>query len=337
MSNITVTEIARLANVSKATVSRVINNKSGVGNETRERVKRLIEELGGEQAGPLATRTKSKIFGVVIPDITNPFFAQLSKALVSACDQYGYSILLSITDFDPVLEGNGIKTLVSKCVDGVFLISACSEALPEHERMAKYDVPCMLLDRLPAGIKYFSSILNDNAYATYMCCEQLIRNGSRDIFFITGNAGLSTTQERLDGYKDALKQYGIEFRPEYVYAGDYTINGGYEAIIEMEKTGAKYTSVVASNDLMALGAMKALREFGYRIPEDVQIVGFDNIPYSQYVSPQLTTVQQPCVEMGRRAAKMMVDYVSMSIEQRKRVNPSIIRLQPKLLKRETTL
>ena len=141
-----------------------------------------------------------------------------------------------------------------------------------------------------------------------------------------------TAQERLKGYKHALQRYGLKYNPELVRKGNYTLESGYAAILEMERTGVRYSAVLCANDLMAMGAIKALRELSYDIPGDKEVIGFDNIEYTQYTDPPLTTVQQPTIEMGRKAVGLIID----AIEGRLGGRSTCIHLQPKLLRRKTT-
>lgn len=328
----TVEEIARLAGVSKATVSRVLNDSpSGVGAETRKRVQQIIEKMGYTNNHSTDYKyIRSKTIALLIPDVTNPYFADIVKAVEMRAKEDDYMVVLANTDFVPKIELEYISKLIAKRVDGFILVSSCSCSFKEHFKPRKYGIPMIMLDRRISGLDDYPSVCSDNVYASYKACEMLIRKGAHSIVFCAGNEGISTSEERLEGYKEALNQHGIPFWEDYVKYGHYTVEGGYNAIINLEKAGMKYDAILAANDLMGLGAVKALKELSYKIPEDVQIIGFDNVTFSQFCSPSLSTIQQPTVEMGKKAAEMLIEMIHGEKISRN------IRLQPKLILRETT-
>lgn len=331
---LTMDEIARMAGVSKATVSRVVNNiPDGVSTVTRDRIKRIITDLQYDNDATIEGRRgmRSHAVALILPDITNPFFAELAKEVTADARQRGYSVLLGNTEFSKEMEMEYIRAFIAKKVDGVILVSVGAECQKEHQMLGKYHVPCILLDRDVEGMERSALVVSDNVFAGFSCCELLIRNGSRDVAFISGSVDVSTSIERLEGYKQALKQYDIPFRQDMVRQGNYTMESGYQTVIELERTGLHYSAILAANDMMALGALKALKELDYRVPEQVQIVGFDNIVFAQYLDPPLTTVQQPTTEMGRHAAQLMIDAIEGKLRQK-----VVLRLQPKLLRRKTT-
>jgi hypothetical protein len=160
-----------------------------------------------------------------------------------------------------------LSNLVAKKVDGIILVSCGNKCQREHFMPEKYRIPMVLLDRKLDGSNCFG-VYADNEYVTFRACETLIHNGSKEIAFISGSIGTYTSLERLNGYKDALKQYGIAFNPELIKKGNYTMESGYEAVLELERAGICYSAVIAANDMMALGALKALKELSYQVPEE---------------------------------------------------------------------
>ena len=331
MMKITLDEIARMANVSKSTVSRVMNNvPGGVSDETRGRVKDVLTRMN-YQADDVR-RIKSRSIGLIIPDITNPFFAELAREISDIALRNDYTVLLGNSGGLEDNETRIITAFVAKKVDGVVLVPVGSESLEAYQLFSKYHVPCVLVDREIPGMEKCASVLSDNETISFSCCELLIGNGSLDIAYIMGPSETYTAQERLKGYKHALQRYGLKYNPELVRKGNYTLESGYAAILEMERTGVRYSAVLCANDLMAMGAIKALRELSYDIPGDKEVIGFDNIEYTQYTDPPLTTVQQPTIEMGRKAVGLIIDV----IEGRLGGRSTCIHLQPKLLRRKTT-
>lgn len=334
MAKITLDEIARMAGVSKATVSRVMNNvQEGVSDATRQHVKKIIEELNYDTDSALAARRgmRSHSIGLIVPDITNPFFSELAREIGNVAMYYGYSVLLGNTGFAMDVECRYITAFIAKKVDGLILVSSGSECQDAHMMLQKYRVPCVLLDRDIQGLKCSALVQSDNANASYNCCDLLIRNGSRNVVYISGPTHVTTSQERLEGYKRALKKHNIASASELIKRGNYTLESGYNAVLELERAGIRYSGILAANDMMALGALKALQELSYRIPDEIEIIGFDNIVYTQYTDPPLTTVQQPTIEMGREAIRLMMDAIDGKLKKVEN-----IRLQPKLLRRKTT-
>ena len=355
---ITMDEIAKLAGVSKATVSRVLNDSEcGVGEQTRVRVKKIAEELGYsvEQTEKKKNVSFTRYIALILPDITNPFFADLAKSVENSLRRKGYSLVLANTDFSEDNEAAQIRELMVKRLEGILLVPSGIRAREEHDLPRRYQIPMVLLDRKLEGISDIPGVYSNNEYASVISCEHLIRKGARDIVFISGPLNVSTSIERFEGYKGArdivfisgplnvstsierfegykavLAQHSIPFRPEMCRHGSYTVESGYNAVLELERSGISYSAILAANDLMALGALKAVREFGYRVPEDVQIIGFDNIEFSQYCEPSLSTMQQPTFDMGAKAVELLTGI----IEKRDPVQPE--RLIPKLLMRKTT-
>ena len=330
---ITMDEIAKLAGVSKATVSRVLNDSEcGVGEQTRVRVKKIAEELGYsvEQTEKKKNVSFTRYIALILPDITNPFFADLAKSVEQSLRRKGYSLVLANTDFSEDNEAAQIRELMVKHLEGILLVPSGIRAREEHDLPRRYQIPMVLMDRKLEGISDIPGVYSNNEYASVISCEHLIRKGARDIVFISGPLNVSTSIERFEGYKAVLAQHSIPFRPEMCRHGSYTVESGYNAVLELERSGISYSAILAANDLMALGALKAVREFGYRVPEDVQIIGFDNIEFSQYCEPSLSTMQQPTFEMGAKAVELLTGI----IEKRDPVQPE--RLIPKLLMRKTT-
>lgn len=330
---ITMDEIAKLAGVSKATVSRVLNeSECGVGEQTRVRVKKIAEELGYsvEQTEKKKNVSFTRYIALILPDITNPFFADLAKSVEQSLRRKGYSLVLANTDFSEDNEAAQIRELMVKRLEGILLVPSGIRAREEHDLPRRYQIPMVLMDRKLEGISDIPGVYSNNEYASVISCEHLIRKGARDIVFISGPLNVSTSIERFEGYKAVLAQHSIPFRPEMCRHGSYTVESGYNAVLELERSGISYSAILAANDLMALGALKAVREFSYRVPEDVQIIGFDNIEFSQYCEPSLSTMQQPTFDMGAKAVELLTGI----IEKRDPVQPE--RLIPKLLMRKTT-
>lgn len=330
---VTVEEIAKIAGVSKATVSRVLNNvPEGVGPATRAKVQKIIEQMNysTDRSSFTARTMRSRSIALVLPDITNPFFADIAKAVEAKAKNEGYITILANTDFSEENEIKYLASLVAKKIDGIILVPSGAVCRQEHLLPEKWGIPMVLLDRQLEGSKDWLGVYSDNEYASFRCCELLINNGSDKIAFLSGPLGVSTAEERLEGYRLALRQYGYGYDPKLVKYGDYTVESGYKAVLQLEREGIRYSAILAANDMMALGALNALKELAYRVPEEVELIGFDNITFSQYFDPPLSTIQQPTVEMGSKATEMLLRVIDGQTAVQSE------RLQPRLLMRKTT-
>lgn len=331
---VTMDEIARIAGVSKATVSRVVNQKAeGVSDATRKRIQELLDRMG-YQASPVfsaGTNAKTKTIGLIVPDITNPFFPRLVEAVEEIASLNGYLVLLGNTNFSSEKEDGYISAFIAKKVDGIILASVQSRYSNAYDLFKKYDVPYVLVDRNIRHSHYGAGVFVCNDYALFTACEYLIRHGNTDIAFISGPAMLSTSVDRIEGYRAALTQYQIPYQEDLVKYGNYTVDSGYQAIMELYEDQIRFTAVIASNDTMAIGAMNALRKLKINVPEQVEVIGFDDIEFGKMISPALTTIQQPVREMGRKAASILLSLINGKDPEHKVVN-----LDARLIVREST-
>ncbi|WP_195542877.1 LacI family DNA-binding transcriptional regulator [Massiliimalia timonensis] len=332
---VTLDDIARMANVSKATVSRVLNHStSGVGEETRRRVQAVIDEL--EYRPNLLARgisiSKTKTLGVIVPDISNPFFATLVQQIESYAFEKKYTVLVCTTDNLPEKEERCIAVMITKHVDGVILASAVSEQIEGHLRFQKYGIPCVMVDRkIQTQSELSGGVYVDNEYAFFLATEQLIQSGNHKIAFLSGPVGAATSKERIEGYHYALQAHKIEALPQLMCVGKHSIQSGYNCVMRMHQDRIPFTAVLASSDVIALGAVQALKELGIRIPEEVEVIGFDNIEFGALLDPPLTTIEQPIAELARRSVAMLLELISNAVLKEKN-----IRLEPKLIYRKTT-
>lgn len=331
---VTISDIARMANVSKATVSRVINNKpEGVGKETRDNVLRIIEECGFQPSmiarGLVTNKTKS--LGLIITDIANSFFPLLVRGVEDYAKKFGYSIFLCNSDNSPKKEKEYIRAFIEKNVDGVILSSSMTETSFHHKILKSKNIPLVLLDRCVDGSDYDACVFLDNVKGAYLAVNYLIDNGHKNIAFISGTKTAIISLNRLKGYKKALEDRNIKVNEDIIVDGDWQIDSGYKRTMELLDQGKEFTAIFAGNDLMAVGAVKALKSRNIKIPEEVEIIGFDNIDLSWIIEPQLSTVGQPAYKMGAKGAQQLINL----IEGKKILNKSII-LEPELILRETT-
>jgi len=328
---VTIRDIAEKANVSIATVSRVINNKSeGVGEETRKRILKLVKELGYQPnalARGLVTK-KTKTVGLIIPDITNPFFADIARGVEDQANLFGYNVFLCNTDDDLDKENKYINALKEKYVDGIIFTSSSIPNQNHIVELIKTGIPTILMDR-QIDDKHVVGIFIDNLLGGYIATKHLLELGYSRIACITGPLFLKSAVERLQGYEKALNEYGMEVDNEIVAEGTYKMESGYETAKELLAKGVR--TFFVCNDIMALGVCKAVKESGYNIPEDVSVVGFDDIQISHVIEPPLTTVRQPSYDMGKEAIKMLVKLI-----EGKKIRKKIVKFKPELVIRQST-
>ncbi|AEB11430.1 LacI family DNA-binding transcriptional regulator [Marinithermus hydrothermalis] len=298
--NVTIYEVAQEAGVSVATVSRVLNS-GRVAPETRRRVLEAMDRLGylpNTLARSLATGT-SRAVGVIIPDAAGPLYGRMLRGVGDALEAAGYTYITGTSARDPDREARMLRDLGARKVDAVVLIGSSLDGSALRALGAALP-PVVLVEREGGGAGA-PAVTVDNEGAAYAATRYLIARGHTRIAHVRGprRAG----QERYAGYRRALREAGLAEGP--VVSGDFSELGGYRAMRALlERPG--FTAVFLANDRMALGAYKALREAGVRVPEEVSVVGFDDLVFAAYLDPPLTTLRQPAYELGRAAAKAVL-------------------------------
>lgn len=306
--SIRMSDVARRARVSTATVSRVLAGYPHVSTETRQRVLQAIEDLQyhPNRLARSLRRSASKLVVVILPDITNPFFSEIVKGLEEAAAERGFHVLLGNTGNSVEREQELLGLTDERFVDGVILATA---RLPRSVlQRRKPRVPLVMAceyvdaDEVP-------TVAIDNRAAARDAVERLIAAGHRRIACVTGPMEVVLSRDRLQGYLEALRAAGITPEDRLIVRGDWTFASGYAAAATLFAYGPPPTALFCSNDEMALGCMKWLQDHGLHVPADVSVVGFDDIPASTWVTPELTTVRQPKAEIGRRAMSLLLDLV----------------------------
>ena len=305
---VTIFDVAREANVSNATVSRVINNK-GVSEEKRERVLRAMAKLGyvvNSQARSLAGG-QSHIIGLLVESLTVAYFGEIARGVDEKMAAMQYDLMLYTTHRHQGRESVYVTSLTRNLVDGLLLVlPRKAEAYVEILRRRRF--PFVLVD--PTGLGFeVPSVGTKNRQGAYDATRYLIELGHHRIGFITGDMALGCALDRLEGYRQALSEAGLPLAPELIQEGDFLQPGGYicaNTLLDLEHPP---TAIFASNDVSAFGAMEAVRQRGLRIPEDCSILGFDDIPQAALAYPALTTVRQPLTELGSVAAQLLLTYI----------------------------
>lgn len=326
-------EIAAHAGVSQATVSRVINNKPNVREETRRRVLKVIDELGyvpNAEARSLVTRRTNKI-GLIVSDIVNPFYPELVESVEGLARESGYVTLLCNTQRDPSKDQIYARFLIEQRVAGV-LFTSITPRSGAPEQLMQAGIPFVFVNRYLKGLAV-PSVLTDNESGAYRMTQYLLDLGHSRIAFIRGLPNTTTSQDREAGYRRSLMDHGFKAENVYLERGDYIREAAYEATSRLLQLPVPPTAIFCANDCMAFGALDAAWDAGVRVPEDLSVVGFDNIPLSSLRAISLTTMEQPMAKMARRALEILLDL----IEGKELLQDSVIEVyEPELIVRRTS-
>lgn len=327
----TMKDIARLAGVSTSTVSHVINKSRFVSDEIAERVNNAAQQLNYAPSA-LARSLKmnrTKTIGMLVTTSTNPFFGEVVKGVERSCYHQGYNLILCNTEGDNQRMKASINTLLQKRVDGLLLM--CSTL--EGERLDVFDrypdIPIVVMDWGP--ILFASDKIQDNSLqGGYMAAKHLIESGHKEIGCITGPLIRHQAQMRYEGYKRALAEAGIAINPDWIVESDFECEGGYQAFEKLYQRGKLPSALFVSNDMMAMGVIQAANQRGLRVPDDLSLIGYDDVHIAKFMTPALTTIHQPKYRLGKAA----VDTLLYRLE-----NPDttaqVVQLEPTLVVRSS--
>lgn len=327
----TIRDVARVAQTSVSTVSRFLTQKGPVAETTRQRIVEAIRSLGYQPnavaRGLVQKRTGT--VGVVIPDVANPFYSEVLRGMSDVAAENQFRLLLLNADLSFEKERDCFALLREQQVDGV--IYASGMVTPEHrEIFQQLGRPVVLCATYDPDYP-FPAVLVDSHIGGVLALEHLIELGHREIAIIRGpQADQIAGRPRWQGYESAAARAGIELRPEWVLEGDFRLESGYDAMARLLAGDRIPTAVAAGSDLMAIGAMGAVLDHGLRVPEDISVVGFDNIAMSGAIRPRLTTVGQPMYDLGARAVSLLSDAIAGQQA------PPVEWIQPSLVVRGST-
>ncbi|MGL5379168.1 LacI family DNA-binding transcriptional regulator [Clostridium sp.] len=331
MAKATLVDIAKKANVSRTTVSMVLNKKEiNVSDETRNRIFEAAKELNyipNSLARSLSTN-KSYTIGFVIPDIENPFFAEMAKAIETEAEKHGYSIILCNTFNSGKKEEEYITLLISKLVDGV-VIAASGESNRSTELLKGNNIPFVVVDRHINEEEDFNGVFCDNGDGIRLGVEYLVNKGYKNIAFVGTDKNEVVKNSRLMYFCELAKEYNV-FNKELIDSGDISLDGGIIATEKLIKKGLPIDVIFYSSDVMAIGGMKCLLRKGYKIPEDISILGYDNIGICSFIEPELTTIAQPIYNMGKESCNLLIEIINSKSKDKK-----VINLDPYLVERKT--
>jgi DNA-binding LacI/PurR family transcriptional regulator len=307
---INIAEIAKLIGVSKTTVSRVINNKSEVKKETRDKILQAIEKYNYQPNifAKAINKKETKILAIVIPYevnhiFFNSYFEEVLRGISTQANSQGYFILLCYT------HEKGFENLIEqRLVDGFILISPGTTDRYIIKLLDKNKSPFIATSKI-IGEKDLTFVDVNNFYGATLAVEYLVTLGHRKIGLILNNPTLASNQDRLDGYKAVLANYALTYDDQLVKQGNNSINSGYKNMLELFKFNP--TAIFVASDMMAIGAIRAIKERNLRIPDDISIIGFDDIPFVELIEPPLTTIRQPAFEKGVTATKLLLRQIQM--------------------------
>lgn len=302
-------DIARAAGVSQSTVSRVINDRPGVKPETREHVLRTIRERGfivDATARSLLTG-RSNLLGLIVSNITNPFYAEVTQAVARTAFAHGYNLILGNTEELPDRQAAYLDLLMQHRVDGVIMASSVEGTGDLIAPVVEVGFPLVLVNRVLENLP-IDSVTTDNLAAGEQATLHLLDHGHTRIAYVGGRPDTTTNRDRLTGYRNALAERGVGFDERLVSDGDFTRESGYARVRALLADGA-VTAVVGGDDTIAFGCMDAVAAASLRVPEDVAVVGFDDVALASMRSVSLTSVRQPTEEMGGSAVEMLIERI----------------------------
>jgi|HubBroStandDraft_1064217.scaffolds.fasta_scaffold73828_1 DNA-binding LacI/PurR family transcriptional regulator len=323
-------DIARVANVSHSTVSRALRNSPLVSRETTEKIKEIAHKSGyrvSAVARSLAT-SKTRTIGVVVTSVVDPFVAEVVTGIENMAINQGYSVFLASCNAEAVREAQVVQSFEERRVDGIIVMDSRVGSL-YAEHLTKMKVPIVLINKFRLG-EFMYSVAIDNVIASRDATSHLIQLGHTRVAYIGDRDGFQSDTDRFGGYRQALEHADIPFQPHLVAHGDGKPAGGEEAMQQLLTLPERPTAVFCFNDMSALGALGALRAHNLRVPEDISLVGFDDLFFTPYTHPPLTTVRQPKEHMGRLATEIVLKLLSgMSCEYN-------VKVQGELIVREST-
>jgi DNA-binding LacI/PurR family transcriptional regulator len=336
---VSIKDIAKAAGVSHSTVSRALSDSPLVSDQTKARVQHLAQEMGyspNTLARSLVTRQTYSV-GVVVTTIADPFIAEVVQGIEATAHDHGYTVILCNSGAEPQREIAAVEMLRSKRVDGVIVTSSRVGALYLHH-LERIGVPIVLINNHnEQSGRYTFTVTVDNCHGGHQATKHLIELGHRRIAYITAPADHSSDRDRMVGYSQALADEGIESDPTLIIPGNGRAEGGERALEAVVALGSLPNAVFCYNDMTAIGLISAARRAGLAVPDDIAVVGFDDIPFASYSYPPLTTIAQPKIEMGQLAMKMALSLMAMDTENDEKEELANIVVQGKLIVRASTV
>lgn len=330
MRKVTLQDVAEYTNVSRTTASMVLNDKKiNVSKETRNRILEAAKELNyipNSLARSLSTK-KSYTIGFIIPDIENPFFAEMAKAIETEAEKQGYSVILCNTFNNSKKEEEYIRLLISKLVDGVIIV-VNGKKNNSMNLLKSNEVPFVIVDRHANEVEDIKGVFCDNEEGIRIGIDYLMKKEYKNIAFIGSTQNEIGLNSRIKYFEKISKEYNI-FNESLLAEDAISLQGGINATERLIMKNRSIDAIFYSSDVMAIGGMKCLLRKGFKIPEDIGVLGYDNIGICSYIEPELTTIAQPIYNMGREAFTLLIDVANNNQKE------NIINLKPYLVERKT--
>ncbi len=333
VKQVTLRDIAKITGFSINTVSRALNGKDEVHAETRIKILAAAEKLGyrPNRLAKGLRSNKTGTIGVVVTDVANPFFSALVKGIARAARDLDYSIILQDSDEDYAGEEEAIKVLLAEQVDGI-LITPVQSQRRTIERLAEVRFPFVLVGRFFRDLDT-NYVVPDDYQGGFMATEHLLNQGHRDLAMINGPLHISSARERFEGFSDALRNHGVPVNSSQVVTGALTVEDGLTLSLSMLRGDSRPSAIVCYSDFVAFGVMQGIREAGLSVPEDIAVVGFDDVRMSSCLHVSLTTIKSPKEELGRRAVQSLISRLE---DNRDKSGTERIRLDVQLIARESS-
>jgi LacI family transcriptional regulator len=326
-------DVARLAGVSVATVSAVLNGKDTVSAGATRRVEEAMKALDyhPDQVARSLRVGRTNVIGMIVPDISNPFFSEIMRSVEEASEKKGFSVIMCDSNEDSGRERRHLSTLYSRRVDGVLLASSVSDAAQDRLTMRRF--PIVFVDAIPVGTKY-GAVIVDNLQGAHAATRHLIELGHSKVAIITGSLDRSVAIDRLEGYRKAMQEAGLVVADDYIKKGDFHVTSGYRCGIELMKSPEAPTAIFSCNNAMTLGLLRALADLSIPCPARVSVVGFDDADWATSFAPRITCVAQPTNEIGKVATEMLLEKI---LSRNGNHEPPNVVLQAELRVRESAM
>jgi LacI family transcriptional regulator len=314
---VTIKDIARKFRCSPSTVSRALNNHPSINEDTRRNLQEYAQKVGYQrnQVSLNLLNTKTASIGVIVPTINNYYESAIIEGIDGILHPLGYTLNICVTNEQYLLESEYVTKLLSNRVEGIFL-SVSQETYDsghyEHlENAGKRNLPLIFIDRDYEGFSA-GSVTIDDYHGAFAAVEHLIRTGRRRIAHLKGPNGMAVTEQRFRGYTECLTKHGLPVEEKLIINTNFKVESALEPTAQLLQLEQRPDAIFGVNDQVAIGAMKVIREKGWRVPEDIAVVGFDNSPISPYISPSLTSVARPGRQIGEEAARIFLNYINVA-------------------------
>ncbi|AMW32029.1 MAG: LacI family DNA-binding transcriptional regulator [Fervidobacterium pennivorans] len=327
MKKISIKDVAKKAGVSISTVSRVLTNSAPVSEELREKVIQAVQELGYSPSSIARSLRNgaTKTIGFILPDITNPFFANIVRGAEDYLRQHGYTLIFGSSDQDKNEENHILEALLSKHIDGL-LFTGSGDSNPKLLRKIEQGLKVVFLDRIIRGVNS-SYVIVDNKRGISLLVDHLLDDGHKSFLFINGDKNTFSAKQRYEAFLQRMKSGKYKYEHHFT---SFSYEAGYKFASQLSNP-VEFDAILCGNDLIAFGVIDALEDRGIRVPEQVSVTGFDDIPFSRHYKPALTTVRQPMYEMGQKACELLLKMIKEQL-----MTTEGIILEPELVVREST-